>query len=67
MKPDLVDSINSHITNNIKIWEKRYLEPLTTFLGSQKINELKYNEISLSDEEMEKLQEGLRKSFSKIY
>ena len=67
VKPDLVDSINSHITNNIKIWEKRYLEPLTTFLGSQKINELKYNEISLSDEEMEKLQEGLRKSFSKIY
>ena len=67
VKPDLVDSINDHITKNIKIWEKRYLEPLTTFLGSQKINELKYNEISFSDEEMEKLEEGLRKGFSKIY
>ena len=67
VKPDLVDSINSHITNNIKIWEKRYLEPFTTFLGSQKINELKYNEMSFSDEEMEELREGLRKDFSKIY
>ena len=66
VKPDLVDSINSHITNNIKIWEKRYLESLTAFLSSQKLNELKYNEILFSSEEMEKLQEDLRKGFSNL-
>lgn len=65
-KPELVDSINYYISNKINAWKRIYLEPFTAFLSIQKLNELKYNEVEISDEEMEKLRRGLIKGFSKL-
>lgn len=39
-KPEEVNVINDHITYNIKLWEKKYLEPFTTFLNTQKLNQI---------------------------
>lgn len=64
-KPELVDIINNHISYNIKMWEKKYLEPFTAFVNTQKLNQLKYKEMKISTEEMEKLRKGLVKGFSK--
>ena len=61
-----MDSINHYISNKINAWKRIYLEPFTAFLSIQKLNELKYNEVEISDEEMEKLRRGLIKGFSKL-
>lgn len=65
-KPELVDSVNNYISDNINAWKERYLEPLTIFLTTQKQNRLKYQEVKMSSEEMEKLRIGLVKGFSKL-
>jgi hypothetical protein len=62
-KPEEVNIINDHITYNIKLWEKKYLEPFTTFLNTQKLNQIKYNKMKIPNEEIEKLKIELTKSF----
>ena len=62
-KPELVSNINNHISDKINIWEKRYLEPFTAFLSTQKLNALKYKEMKVSSEELEKFRKELIKGF----
>lgn len=61
IKPESVDTINNYISYNIKMWEKRYSEPFTAFVNTQKLNQLKYEKMEISIEEMEKLRKELMK------
>lgn len=64
-KPELVDNINNNISDKINAWEKRYLELFTAFFRIQRINRLKYKDVEISGEVMQKLRRGMIKAFSK--
>lgn len=66
-KPELVDNINNHMSDKINKWIKIYLNPLTAFFSNQRLTTIKYQNMEISNEDMERLQRELTKDFPNLH
>lgn len=62
-KPELTNSVDYSISKTIDKWEKIYQDSLTRFLINHKKNLKTYESVKFTDEEIEKLQRLMIKSF----
>ena len=63
-KPELTNSVDYSISKTIDKWEKIYQDRLTRFLINHKKNLKAYESVKFTDEEIEKLQRLMIKSFT---